>query len=152
MHIDAPKCTSGPYIARVFHESLNCKSGAYLYAPLWCISMCTTLVHIYMHHSGAFLYAPLWCMSICTTLVHVYVHQDMHHSCNSCNTLAIHGPLLQYLHHSSIHAPLFRPCKISCSKNVLWRKVKKVFVGRDYSLIVRLLIFSGTKYSQPCFP
>jgi len=45
-----------------------------------------------------------------------------------------------------------RPCKTSCSTNVHLSKVTKVFVGRDYSQMVRLLIFSGTKYSQPCFP
>ena len=31
-------------------------------------------------------------------------------------------------------------------------KVIEVSVGRDYSLIVGLLIFSGTKFSQSCFP
>jgi len=46
----------------------------------------------------------------------------------------------------------YRPCKISCSKNVHLSKVTEVFVGRDYALMVRLLIFSGTRYSQPCFP
>jgi len=102
------ECSMNHWIARVVHIYMH-HSGAYLYAPLWCISMCTTLVHIYMHHSGACLYAPLWCISICNTLVHVYMHhsgaylcapryapllQFMQHSCNTWTTLAIPTPLI----------------------------------------------------------
>jgi len=39
----------------------------------------------------------------------------------------------------------------SCSKTVHLSKVTKVFVGEITAQIGRLLIFSATKYSQPCF-
>ena len=39
-----------------------------------------------------------------------------------------------------------------CFLNVHLSKLIEVSVGRDYSLIVGLLIFSGPKYIQSCFP
>ena len=49
------------------------------------------------------------------------------------------------------HNLFIRPCKISCSNKVHLSEVTKFFVGRDYSLILRLLIFSGTNIVNSVF-